>query len=87
MEFSKNLFSKENVEEISSIINNKMNLLNDIPEFKMMDSNLAISQEKFENSLTLEQKLNFDNLMKLNYQINDYYFMLAYYLGYFCNKK
>ena len=65
MEFSKNLFSKENVEEISSIINNKMNLLNDIPEFKMMDSNLAISQEKFENSLTLEQKLNFDNLMKL----------------------
>lgn len=87
MEFSKNLFSKESVEEISSIINNKMNLLNDISEFKMMDSDLAIFQEKFENSLTLVQKKEFDNLMKLNYQIEDYYFTLAFYLGYFHNKK
>lgn len=87
MKFSKNLFSKEHVEEISSIINNKINLLNDISEFQMMDSNLAIFQEKFENSITLEQKKEFDNLMKLNYQIEDYYFTLAFYLGYFYHKE
>ena len=37
--------------------------------------------EAFEKLLSEESKERFDNIMKLSYQIQDYYFTLAYFLG------
>ena len=76
-----NLFDKETVENISSLVENKMYLLNDLTEFREKDKLLAIATEEFENSLSKEEKKKFDIFMKLNYQIDSYYYTLAYFLG------
>ena len=51
------------------------------PSFKEKDRTLAIETEKFESSLSKDQNDNFDSVMKLHYQIDSYYFALAYFLG------
>ena len=76
-----NLFDKETVENISSLVENKMYLLNDLTEFREKDKLLAIATEEFENSFSKEEKKKFDIFMKLNYQIDSYYYTLAYFLG------
>lgn len=77
----KNLFDDDTVETISSLVEEKMHLLNCIPSFKEKDRTLAIETEKFESSLSKDQNDSFDSVMKLHYQIDSYYFALAYFLG------
>ena len=76
-----NLFDEDTVENISNLVEDKMHLLNDIPAFKEKDHALAIATEKFEGSLSEELNSKFDDVMKLHYQIDSYYFTLAYFLG------
>ena len=77
----KDLFDSDTVESISNLVESKMPLLNQIPAFKEKDQNLADKSEKFENSLSEDLKMSFDDVMKLHYQIDSYYFTLAYLIG------
>lgn len=75
------LFDEDTVEAISNLVEEKMPLLNGVTSFKEKDLALATATEEFENTLSKEQKVKFDNVMKLHYHIDSYYFTLAYFLG------
>ena len=81
MDDLKSLFDEDTVETISSLVEEKMHLLNCIPSFKEKDHTLAVETEKFESSLSKDQNDNFDSVMKLHYQIDSYYLHLEYFLG------
>ena len=76
-----NLFDKETVENISNMIENKMYVLNNVKDFHDKDQAFAISLEKLESSLSDELNEQLDDVMRLNYQVEAYYFTLAYFLG------
>ncbi len=76
-----NLFDEDTVENISNLVEEKMPLLNGIASFKEKDQALATATEEFENALSKELKVKFDNVITLHYQIDSYYFTLAYFLG------
>ena len=76
-----NLFDENTVEAISNLIEEKMPLLNNVSAFKEKDYSLAIATENLEDSLSEELNSKFNNVMKLHYQIDSYYFTLAYFLG------
>ena len=76
-----NLFDEDTVENISNLVEDKMPLLNKYSTFKEKDQTLAKATEDLENALSEEQKAKFDNVMKLHYHIDSYYFTLAYFLG------
>ena len=77
------LFDEDTVEAISNLVEEKMPLLNTVPAFKEKDQTLATATEEFENTLSKDQKVKFDNVMKLHYQIDSYYFTLAWKMGRF----
>ena len=76
-----NLFDEDTVEAISNLVEEKMPLLNGVQSFKEKDQALAIATEEFENSLSEKLNNKFYDVMKLHYQIDSYYFTLAYFLG------
>ena len=76
-----NLFDEDTVENISNLVEDKMPLLNKYSTFKEKDQTLAKATEELENALSKEQKAKFNNVMKLHYHIDSYYFTLAYFLG------
>lgn len=76
-----NLFDEDTVESIGNLVEEKMPLLNQVPAFKEKDQSLAIAMEELENTLSTELKNKLDDVMRLQYQIDSYYFTLAYFLG------
>lgn len=78
---SEKMDDEEYVENLSNFIESKFNSLNEIKNFKEKDKKLNEIRENFENSLTDEQSEIFDEIMRLTYQVEDYYFSLAYLLG------
>lgn len=81
-----NLFNEETVEHISNLVEEKMPILKDISAFNKKDENLALKLEQLENSLSEDSKEKLNHLMKLIYQVDEYYFTLAYFLGIKCGK-
>ena len=77
----KNIEDEEYVENLSDYIEGKFNKLNEIKAFKEKDKKLTDIKEEFETSLTDQQNEMFDEVMRLIYQTEDYYFTLAYILG------
>ena len=75
------LFDEDTVENISNLVEDKMPLLNTVTAFKEKDEALAIATEELENALSKELNHKLDTVMKLHYQIDSYYFTLAYFLG------
>ena len=76
-----NIFNEDTVEVISNLVESKMHLLNKVPAFKKKDEALANSIEQLENVLSMEQNAKLNDVMRLHYQIDSYYFTLAYFLG------
>ena len=76
------IFDQETVQNISNLIETKMDKLNNVPEFHDKDQLFAMKLDELENSLSgdLQEKLN--DLMRLNYQLEDYYLTLSYFIGY-----
>ena len=75
------LFDREMVEGISNLVEEKMKLLKEIEDFREKDKMLTICLEEMDSLLSKELKEKFDNVMKLTYQVEEYYFTLAYLLG------
>ncbi len=76
-----NIFDKETVEAISSLVENKMDLLNKVTDFNKKDNEFAESIEEFEEELSEEQNEKLKHIMRLHFQMDSYYFTLAYFLG------
>ena len=74
-------FDKETIKNISNLVEDKMNLLNEVKDFKEKDKKLSTSMEEFENTLPEDLKEKFNDIIRLNYQVEEYYFTLAYLLG------
>ena len=81
MESFEELFDKEMVENISNLVESKMKILKDVKDFKEKDKKLSFCMEELDNSLPEELKEKFDDVMRLTYQVENYYFTLAYLLG------
>ena len=81
MESLENFFDKDTVENISNLVESKMNMLKDIPDFKEKDKLFSANMEELDKKLPEDLKEQFDEIVRLNYQIEDYYFTLAYLLG------
>ena len=75
------LFDNETISNISYLVENKMSLLNSLPDFKEKDKIFAVALERLESSLTDDLRKQFNEVMRLNLQVESYYFALAYYLG------
>ena len=76
-----NIFDEDTVESISNLVESKMPLLNNVSEFKKKDETLANSIEQLENVLSMEQNAKLNDVIRLHYQTDSYYFTLAYFLG------
>ena len=74
-------FRKEDVENVSQQVKEKMDTLRQIKDFKQIDDELLKTIDEFEQNLTDELKEKLNLILKLTYQVEDYYFMLAYLLG------
>lgn len=81
MERFEGTFDNETVEHISNLVESKMHILREIEEFKKIDKKLSIFMEELENALPENLKDKFDEIIKLTYQTEEYYFTLAYSLG------
>ena len=81
MEKFEGLFDKEMVENISNFVEEKMKILKDVKDFKEKDKMLSLAMEELDSILPEEQQEKFDEVMRLNYQVEEYYFTLAYLLG------
>lgn len=75
------LFDKTEVGSISDFVESKSPILNEIDDFKEKDKMLSLNMELFEKELSADEKEKFDNIIKLMYQVEEYYISLAYSLG------
>lgn len=75
------LFDKETINYITELVENKSYLLINQKDFKEKDKMLSLCMENFENDLSEEKKEKFNSIIKLMYQIEEYYLTLAYSLG------
>lgn len=75
------LFDEAMVGNISNFIESKMELLNQVKDFKEKDKKLSECMEELDNELSDELREKFDNVIRLTYQLEEYYFTLAYLLG------
>ena len=81
------LFNKEWKENICNFVEEKMYLLNEIKEFKEKDKLLSDSMEEMTDLLTENLTEKFYNIIRLSYEVDEYYLLLAYYLGVKYGKK
>ena len=81
MEKFEELFDKEMVENISNLVEDKMKILKEVKDFREKDKKLSACMEELDNLLPEDLQEKFDEVMRLNYQVEDYYFTLAYLLG------
>ena len=81
MDNAKETFDRKTVEDISKLVEDKMNILQEVEDFKQKDETLSNISEEFEGLLPDELKSKFKSIMKLAYQLDEYYFTLAYFLG------
>lgn len=75
------ILEKENYKWISNLIEEKSKILNQNTEFKTKNLYLTQEMENFENSISIEQKENFNKIINLIYETEQYYFALSYLLG------
>ena len=72
---------KDTISNISEIVENKMYILKKDKNFNQLDNQLLLNIDSFEKLIPKELKYRFDEIMRLIYQTEDYYFWLAYSLG------
>ena len=76
----KKLEDSDIVEHTSDYIEKKFKILNQVDNFKNKDKKLSKSMEEFQDLLSDDLKEKFDDIMRLVYLTEDYYFTLAYFL-------
>lgn len=75
------LFDEEIIKRISSFIEEKSDKLLKIQDFKEKDSQFNKLLEEIENNISSDLKDKMDELVRKMYQLESYYFTLAYFIG------
>ncbi len=87
MEGLEELLDLKTVKHISNFVEEEMDALKSVEDFKLKEKKLSILTEEIENALPEELKEKFDDMTRLTYQVEEYYFSLAYLLGIRDGKK
>ena len=74
-------FDAKSIEKISEIVEEQMPKLNELKDFRDTDNMLCVCTEEFKNLLSDDLSDKFDNILKLSYKLDKYYFTLAYFIG------
>lgn len=75
------IFHNEDYKSIRNFIEKKMPILKENKNFKKEYIRLADAMEELEQTLSKEQKKQFDEIVQLFYKTEEYYFAFSYSLG------
>ena len=75
------IFENKDYKYISDFIESKSYILGNNKEFSKYYMNLSMLIEELDNSLEGEQKEKFNEIIKLFYKTEEYYFAFSYSLG------
>lgn len=75
------IFENENYKLISNLVEEKIPILKQNKEFNQKYQNLMKKIEELSFNLEGEEKEKFDEIIKLFYETEEYYFALSYSLG------
>lgn len=81
MENKKEIFETQNYKHISKFVEQKIPVLKENSDFKQKYIMLADLIDKMDINLPSDYKKQFDEIIKLTYSVEEYYFALAYSLG------
>lgn len=77
----KEIFKKDNYKYISEYVEKKLPILRENKEFESKYIRLTEVMEELEKTLSETQKEQFNEIVELFYQTEEYYFAFAYSLG------
>ena len=75
------IFNLEEYKNISNLIEEKLPILRRNKDFNEKYIKLNTMIEKLENNLVKKQKEEFEEIVKLFYETEEYYFILSFLLG------
>lgn len=75
------IFKNEDYQIINNLIEKKLPILKENRDFNKKYTRLFDEMEKLEKTLSKEQKEQFEEIIKLFYETEEYYFALSYSLG------
>lgn len=75
------IFENENYKIISNLVEEKIPILRQNQEFNQKYKNLMLKIEELSSTLQGEEKEKLDEIIKLFYETEAYYFALSYSLG------
>ena len=75
------IFNNEDYKYISNFIEEKLPILRQNKKFNEKYLNLTDTIENLEKTLSVQQKEQLDEIIKLFYETEEYYFAFSYYLG------
>ena len=75
------IFSKDNLQMINKLIEEKIGTLRRNEDFERDYLRLTDAMDELEQSLSAEQKEKFNEIISLFYNTKQYYFALSYALG------
>lgn len=78
---SMKIFDNENYKFISELVESKIPILRQNKKFEEKYLRLSNAVEELENELSENQKQQFDEIIKLMHETEQYYFALSYSLG------
>lgn len=77
----KQIFENGNYKFISNLVEDKMPILRENKEFNQKYESLMFKMDELSSTLQGQQKNKFDEIVKLFYETEEYYFGLSYLLG------
>ena len=75
------IFKDNSYKYISNFVESKISILRQNEDFNKKYIEQSELIDKFNKDLSVEQRENFDTLIKLFYETEEYYFALSYSLG------
>ncbi len=81
MNQEKEIFNNEDYKYISNFVEEKLPILRQNKKFNEKYLNLTDTIEKLEKTLSVQQKEQLDEIIKLFYETEEYYFAFSYSLG------
>lgn len=75
------IFNDDSKEFINAFVEEKISVLSENSDFNQKSIRLSDAMDELEKTLSKNQKNLFDEIVKLFYQTEEYYFALSYSLG------
>lgn len=75
------IFDQDMVSSVNNFIESKIDKLEKVKDFSEKNKRLTMNIENLDEKMPKDLKDTFDEMLRLTYQIEEYYFTLAYLLG------